>query len=159
MNFIDKLKEKIGTIDPRYDMSAARWKAIVENATDLWDAVSLGFEYGYLQGAKATEAEYRKKPVENPQKVKDLRQAIIYTANKTRNSFALQDIYKTGDLLWKRTDDREYATLTCSEWKKAAIISHIVQSDNDENIKHVDSFIRGLEMADRKRRNKVAWVN
>lgn len=152
MNFIDKLKEKVGTIDPRYDMSAARWKAIVENATDLWDAVSLGFGYGYLQGAKAAEVEYRKKPVENPQKVKDIRQAIIYTVNRTRSSFALNDIYKLSDLLGRQTDDREYATLTDAEHKKARLISKILRYSNEENVTDLALFLKSLELADQKRR-------
>lgn len=115
-----------------------------------------GFRYGYYQGTRATEAEIHKKPVEKPTKIKDLRQAIIYTVNKTRNSFVLNNIYKIADLLRRRMDDKGYATLTETEWKKTAIISSIVVSERDQNIKLIDSFIRALEGADRKRGKQTA---
>ena len=156
MNFIDKVNNNIGAINPRYDLSYKKWKELAEGAEGIADAVSLGFGYGYFQGMKAAEAEYRKKPAENPQKVKELRQAIIYTVNKTRSTFALNDIFLVADLLQRKMDYKEYKTLTSAEWSKAAIINHILQSGSEENIRHADSFIRGLELADRKRRERQA---
>ena len=152
MNSIDKVNNKIGAINPRYDMSQRKWSELINNYTSLADAVSQGFRYGYFQGMKAAEAECRKKPAENPKKVKELRQAIIYTVNKTRSTFALNDVYMIADLLQRKMDYKEYTTLTSAEWSKAAIINHILQSESEENIRHADSFIRGLELADRKRK-------
>ncbi|MCH1971628.1 hypothetical protein MCI89_04605 [Muricomes sp. OA1] len=152
MNFIDKSNSSMGAINPRYDLSYKKWKELAEGAEGIADAVSLGFGYGYFQGMKAAEAECRKKPAENPKKVKELRQAIIYTVNKTRSTFALNDVYMIADLLQRKMDYKEYTTLTSAEWSKATIINHILQSESEENIRHADSFIRGLELADRKRK-------
>ena len=101
-----------------------------------------------------SKEECRKKLVKNPQKVKDLRQAIIYTVNKTRSTLALYDVCIIADLLRRETDNKEYMTLTSLELEKAAIISRILKSDSDENIRILGCFITSLESVDRRRRER-----
>ncbi|MBA4700920.1 MAG: hypothetical protein H2212_15970 [Ruminococcus sp.] len=133
------------------NITTAKCCELIGNAADLADAVGIGFQYGYTQGTEAKENEYRKKPVENPELVKDLRQAIIYTVNKIRNRFSLNDIYKLTDLLRRHMHNKEYATLTESEWRKISIINHVMNMNSVENLKYINSFINGLEYADRKK--------
>lgn len=61
-NALKTVKEWSGTgkINPRYDATVGAFRELYNAYTDLFDLVSAAFVYGYAQGHKAAQAEYRK---------------------------------------------------------------------------------------------------
>lgn len=49
-----------GKINPHYDATIGAFQQLYGTYTDLFDLVSATFVYGYAQGHKAAQAEYRK---------------------------------------------------------------------------------------------------
>lgn len=75
---------------------------------------------------------------------KAIREEIIESVSRTKNSFYLSDILNMAEIFRKMSDEKEYQELKDIEYDKAYIIRNILNSDNAQYIRHINLFIRGL---------------
>lgn len=75
---------------------------------------------------------------------KAIREEIIESVSKTKNSFYLSDILNIAEIFRKMSDEKEYQELKDIEYDKAYIIRNILNSDNAQYIRHINLFIRAL---------------
>lgn len=75
---------------------------------------------------------------------KVIREEIIESVSRTKNSFYLSDILNISEIFRKMSDEKEYQDLKDIEYDKAYIIRNILNSDNAQNIRHINIFIRTL---------------
>lgn len=75
---------------------------------------------------------------------KAIREEIIESVSKTKNSFYLSDILNIAEIFRKMSDEKEYQELKDIEYDKACIIRNILNSDNAQYIRHINLFIRAL---------------
>ena len=64
-NLIITLENISNIMNPRYDGTPEDFNTIIHNSKDIWELVNLSFNYGYIQGCKATLTENRKKNRKN----------------------------------------------------------------------------------------------
>lgn len=144
MQLIEKLSATVGTINPRYDISIYEMEEIKNSATDLFNAISLSFRYGYLQGTKAAEAKLKEKSAHLPKYKSEIRQAIYYQVSNTKNVSALHEIPRLSELLRKRSDDTEYKDLSDVETTQCSIIDNVLQCKDEKGHKEYQSIRKRL---------------
>ena len=149
---IKRSEEMRGKINPRYDMGCMEVRAMMDHYTDRMDLTVAAFSYGYYQGQKA---ERNVIPVENPRKVGELREAITYTANQTKNKLVLKDVLQIADLFRRQMDEDEYKTLSDADWKRVSSIRCLLQCEDKEKMDIIQHFIMRMCEKDTKQSRKV----
>lgn len=149
---IKRSEEMRGKINPRYDMSVKEVRALAEHYVGRIDLASAAFSYGYYQGQKA---ERNVIPVENPRKVGELREAITYTANQTKNKLVLKDVLQIADLFRRQMDDVEYKTLSKADWKRVSAISLLLKCEDEKKMDAIQYFIMRMCEKDTEQSRKV----
>ena len=59
-SMIKNIKAFKGKINPRYDMNCTNMQEIYKACGGTFEAISVSFEYGYLQGMKAAKSDMKK---------------------------------------------------------------------------------------------------
>ena len=149
---IKRSEEMKGKINPRYDMSVKEVRALAEYYVGRFELVSTAFCYGYYQGQKA---ERNVIPVENPKKIGELREAITYTANKTKNKLVLKAVLQIADLFRRQMDEVEYKTLSDADWKRVSAIRCLLQCEDEKKMDAIQYFIMRMCEKDTEQSRKV----
>lgn len=58
-NTMKLVKKSVGAINGRYDMCIENIQEIKDNSQDDIELICNGFRFGYMQGMKAAQAEFR----------------------------------------------------------------------------------------------------
>ena len=56
-NAVEISQESLGKINSRYDMKSKDIDAILDGSANIYEMISNGFRFGYMQGLKAARAK------------------------------------------------------------------------------------------------------
>jgi len=139
VSLLEKAKEI--SINPRYELDIDLVCQMVDQTLGSWinvigsralDLIRIAFSIGYQRGERAKQAEYNRKPQEDPRTRNEIRQAITYNINHTKNNDVLRNLLKLADILKRKHNDKEYKTITEAEKHKIYIVEDVLHCDNTE---------------------------
>lgn len=58
-NAMEISRESLGKINTRYDMRAKDMESILNGSSNIYEMISNGFQFGYMQGMKAAKAQMK----------------------------------------------------------------------------------------------------
>lgn len=76
---------------------------------------------------------------------KELRKAIVANIEANKNSVTLNELYILSDLFRRRTDAKDYATLTEREWEQASLISTVLRIKDKRRIRNLRIVADAME--------------
>lgn len=152
MNFYEKICNASVEIPEKFDLTVMQIADIQNHAPDMFHAISVAFQFGYIQGRKALDAELRKVPEKAPKYKSELRQAVYFHTTQIKNIFVLKELLKLADINRRRYDDVEYKSVSDLENYKASLVSSVLGCEDEAAIKDVHTFVSVYLSKSRKKR-------
>ena len=145
MDFIEKVKA--AEINEEYDMAIMEMRRIIDATAGPWvellgsqfyEAIHLGFNYGYMQGMKAAAGT---KPVENPKRKSEYRDATHSNLKRIKDLGDLKTLYKLSQLLADLNGD----DFSSKDYELGVVVYFLLDKDlTEKNIRCIGSLLFGL---------------
>ena len=73
-----------------------------------------------------------------------IRKEITESVNKIKNNYYLSELLELSEIFRKISDDKEYKSVSDTEYEKASVINTIMKMDNSKHIGNVRAVAEAL---------------